>query len=338
MAGRLVGGIEHRRRRRLARLLRPRVLLPVILAGALLGFAFSISNVGRVWAGIARIPFHTMVASLLLALAYLGLKGAQFRFLLGSLGIEVPWRALVLAFVIGEMTLTVPSGIYIQNYVLKRIEQAGFARSSAATTVTLMIEAALVLFMLLLIPIPGWSWVRPLVLVGLAGGAGVAVLLGVGRPGLALRRRLKRSRFGKMGRGLVGFVDAMKRLSTPRVLVPAALLAAVYMAALIGVFLLAAHGTGVTRLHLFEAISIYAFSLAVTLMLGGVLSQLGVIEVAGIGAAHAWGYSVSESLGMLLGFRLLWMASIWLICAPVAWALRREFRRSATDDLQKPAY
>lgn len=314
------------------------MLIPVVLAGALLAFAFSISDVGRVWAGIAHIPLHTMVASVLLALAYLGMKGAQFRFLLRRLGIDVRWRALVLAFVIGEMTLTVPSGIYIQNYVLKRIEQAGFARSSAATTVTLMIEVALVLFILLIIPIPGWTWVRPLVLVGFGGGAAVVVLLGVGSPGRALRRRMQRSRFGEAGRGLVGFVDAVKRLSTPRALGPAMLLAAVYMAALIGVFLLAAHGTGVTRLHLSEATSIYAFSLAVTLMLGGVVSQLGIIEVAGIGAAHAWGYSVSDGLSMLLGFRLLWMGSIWLICGPIAWALRREFRGSGADDLQKPAY
>lgn len=317
---------------------RPRVLIPVVLAVALLAFALSISDLGRVWAGISRIPLHTLAAALLLAFVYLALKGIQFRFLLNRLGIAVPWRTLVLAFVIGEMTLTVPSGIYLQNYVLRRTGMAGFARSSAATTMTLVIEAALVLLALLVLPVPGWNWIRPLAFAAVTVLIGGGLFAGARAGDDHVMTWLQQGRFARLGRALAGFVESMRQLSNPAAMLPAGLLATLYMFALTAVFVLAAHGAGIARLDFPEAISIYAFSLAVTLMLGGVLSQLGVVEVAGMGAAHAWGYGISDGLSMLLGFRLVWMGSIWLLCAPSAWVLRGELRRSGADDAEKAAY
>ncbi|MEJ2687025.1 MAG: lysylphosphatidylglycerol synthase domain-containing protein, partial [Gammaproteobacteria bacterium] len=258
----------------------------MLLAIALLAFALGISDLGRVWAGISHIPLHTLAAALLLAFVYLALKGVQFHFLLGRLGIAVPWRTLALAFVIGEMTLTVPSGIYVQNYVLRRTGMAGFARSSAATTMTLVIEGALVLLALLVLSVPGWKWVRPLAFVAVTLLIGSVLFAGARTGNADTLAWLQRGRFVRLGRALAGFVESMRELSNPGAMLPAAILGGLYMFALVAVFVLAAHGAGVVRLDLPEAISIYAFSLAVTLMLGGVLSQLGVIEVAGMGAAH----------------------------------------------------
>ena len=41
---------------------------------------------------------------------------------------------------------------------------------------------------------------------------------------------------------------------------------------------------------------------------------------------HAWGYSSTEGLTMLLGFRLVWTGSIWLACGVALLLLYREWR------------
>ena len=105
-----------------------------------------------------------------------------------------------------------------------------------------------------------------------------------------------------------------------------------YLGALAGAFTLVGRGTGVEHFSYLQAVTVYSFSLTVTLLMACVLTQLGVIEVAGLGAAVSFGYGPSEALAMMLGFRIVWMGSVWLICGPTALLLRDVMRTTPEVD------
>ncbi len=327
------------RRARLRVLLRPAVLLPVLFAAALLAFVFSVSDLPRVVSRIRRIPPVVVGATLVLALVYLRLKLLEFRLLLRGLGIDTPARRLLLAFAVGEITLSIPAGVYAQNYMLRRLQGAGFARSAAATTLILAIETGLVFLALAIDPIPAWPWLRPLCIGLLAASlAMVALLLRLQGFGAALAQRSSPAPLRSLFRGIEELLTGLRRLSTPGVLAPSLILTAVYLSALAAAFLLVAHGVGADGFTFRQAFSVYAFSLMVVLVLGGVVPQLGGIELAGLGAAQAWGYGPSEGLAMMIGFRLVWTGAIWFWCVPAVALLWRELDRVAGDDLQKPVH
>jgi hypothetical protein len=314
-------------------LLQPRIVLPVLLSAALLAFAFSISNLTRVFDRIDEIPFSIMLLAFLLALTYLSLKWLELRLLLSRLAIQLTWRRLVFAFAIAEMTITIPAGVYVQNYILQRMGSAGFARSAGATTAMLLIELCLILLMLALLGIPHWGWIRPTAIAVLSG---LVLLLGllISTDALAgrLLPRLRHRTVRAFAEGLSEVISGLRQLAAPRTALPAILLAAGYLGALAGAFTLVGRGTGVEQFSYLQAITVYSFSLTVTLLMAGVLTQLGVIEVAGLGAAATFGYGPSEALAMMLGFRIVWMGSIWLICGPTALLLRDVMRRDPESD------
>ena len=308
-------------------LVKPRILIPILLTGALLTFALSISDLPLTMGYIRSLPLSNIVEAFALALGYLLLKAIQFRFLLNALAIRPDWRKFLLAYCIGEMTLPIPSGIYAQNYVLRRIHGEKFALSSAATTMTLFIEGALVLLTLIIMKIPHWDWLRYFIWIFFGIMALLLLLLVRSQ---RLRTLLTKERIGlseRLFRAARDLLAGLYTLIAPRILFPSILLSIVYLSFLILAFFIVGRGVGITNLTLEQATTIYFFSLGVTLLLGGVMTQLGVIEVAGLGASQAWGYTLTEGLAMLLGFRIVWMGSVWLISGPVAWLLRGEFRR-----------
>lgn len=311
------------------RLRDPRIVVPTLLSLALLAFALGITDLPRVLERLLEVPLTAVATVLGLTLVYLVLKGTQLRILLHHLDIRVPWRPLVLAFAIGEMTLTIPSGIYAQNYVLQRLGLAGFARSAAATTATLAIEGAILIAVLAAVGIPGWFWLRPLLL---AFCALAALVIAAMAHSTWLSQQMSRlaegGRLAKPARGLLEIIDGVRAMLVPRVLIPCALLGLVYMGALVDGLRVVAQGTGLVGVTFLQAASIYFFSLGIAMTMGGVLTQLGVIEVAGLGAAKAWGYNLSDALAMLLGFRVLWMGWIWVVCGGTSAALWRQFRHS----------
>lgn len=317
-------------------LLRPRFIFPAIATAALLLFAFSVAGLSEVMASIHHLTPAAIARSLGLAVAYLLIKGTTWRFLLIRLGIRIPWRRLALAFLIGESCIPIPSGVYIENYVLRRIGGAGFATSAAATTVMLALEAMVVFATLVVFPVPALVWLRPIIL---ATGFVIAALWAI-LTHIRLRRdpqqhSIRHSAIGVLRQAAGDLFDGLRVLATPRILVACGVAAAVYLLIVVLSFLNIARGVGATELTLMQALTIYFFSLAAMFLFSGVVSQFGVVEVVGMTAAEAWGYSPSAGLAMLLGFRLVWMLSIWLIAILAAIALHRNFRQSPADDIQK---
>ena len=322
------------------KLLNPKVLIPVLLTSALVAFLLSVADLPKVFGRISSIPLIDLAAVFGLALAYLALKGFELNMLLSQLDLDVGWRKLLLAYAIGEMTLTIPVGVYAQNYVLERLGSAGFARSSAATTAMLVFEGPVVLVATFVIGVPGWWWLRPTILGLLCFWALLAIIIFFARRSERLRegvsRLFDRKYLRRVGRGLQDLWQGLRALAYPPVLASAIGITVVYLALLSLGFLVVSHGVGLTHTTYEEAVGIYAFSLAVMLIFGGILSQLGVIEAAGVTAAQAWGYGFDEALAMLLGFRLVWVTSVWIIGGTTTFLLRKELARpSAGDEVEK---
>jgi len=311
-------------------LAQPKIVVPVLLTAALLAAAIGLSDVPRAFGRIRNIPLLSLLGAFLLAAAYWVLKGLQFYGFLRELRIDINWRHLLLAYAVGELTLTLPLGVYAQNYVLQRLQGTGFYRSAAVTTIMLIIESGVFFLALAVISVRGWPWLQPLALACLLASMAVFVVLAHSDRvwGFVARQM---DRFQILGQAPVEFLRGLRSLAFMRVIARRGYLTLLYAGALVWAFLVVSHGVGVAGLTVAQAVTIYAFSLSIALICGGVLSQVGIVEMAGMGVAQAWGYSFTEGLAMLLGFRLVWTASIWLLSLPVIFWLRREFAASGPD-------
>lgn len=319
----------------------PALVVPILLAGALLAVAFKLGDLGRVLGRVQAIPLWVMVFALAMGAIYLVLKGWQLRLLLANLGLDLGWRRLALAFAVGELAVTLPFGIFAQNWVLTRTGVARFGRSSAATVVMLLTETVVVLVLLAVAGIPRWPQVRPVAAVFLAGV--VALVIGVllfEHVADRLARRVRQPLLHRALREVFEMIRGLHRLSDPRLLAVNLLLAAAYLGALAFAFLAVGRSVGV-RVDYLSAATIYAFSLAVVLLCGGLVTQIGTVEVLGMGAAQAWGIGFTDGLALMLGFRLVWTGAMWLLNLPVVLVLWRSIRPQAgaasvpVDDLEE---
>lgn len=316
----------------LAGLLRVRVFVPLVLAAALLALAFSIGDLPTAFSQVRKLKAVSLLECLGLAWAYLVLKGLQFRWLLNGLDARVGWRPLILAFALGEMTIPLPAGVYVQNYVLQRLTGEMFGLTSAATTAMLALEIVVIMLVLIFLPIPGWSWV-PEAIVGI-----IALAFLVGAVFASLRRWrhsamqfLRQGGLKAPGQALAEMLEGLGMLMDLKLLSRVVFLTALYLLPLLAGVYVVGKGVGLAGFTLEKAASIYLAALIVTLLGAGVLTQLGAIEVFGIGVAVAWGYGFTQGLALLLGFRLVWVGSIWLLGGITAAALWGEFSRSPAN-------
>ncbi len=302
--------------------------MAVLLSAALLAFGLTISDAPKVMGRIQAIPLHTMALSLVLASLYLGLKGLQWHRFMDTISIPITWKQLALAFAVGEMAVSLPAGIYAQNYLLRRVAGADFARSSAATTALLLIEAGVTLPLLAILGIPGMDWLRPAI-VGLLSIATLSLTIVICvRPVQRWAGGFLRSKpLRLVGPEFLELVEGLYSLFRPRMLLRGTIMVAGYLLSLLTAFYLVAHGVGVTGLTFEQAVTVYLFALAVVLVLP-ISSHLGVVEAGGLGAMHALGYSSTQAMAALLGFRLVWTGAVWMVCIPVVVVLYRELAES----------
>jgi hypothetical protein len=293
--------------------LRPTVLLPLLLAAALLTFAFKLGGVEGTLARIRAVPVRVLWLTPGFAAVYLALKAVQLRMLLSNLGLRIPWPNFGLAYCVGELTATLPFGLFSQNWVMSASSHVHAGRSAGATVMMLLAEAFVVLAVLALFGIPGWGVVRIVALAALAGVA--ALVLGALRYEHVTLRMAYNVRHEPLG--------SLKRLSRAPLLAANVLLAAGYLAALAYGFLVVGRGMGLAKLDYLHAVVIYSFALAVVLLGAGAFGQIGTVDVLGMVAASASGIGYGDGLALMIGFRVVWTASLWLIDLPVVALLWR---------------
>lgn len=308
-------------------LLRPKVLLPTLLGAALLLFAFSLGNAAQVLGLIRRISLPGMALAFLCTAVYLWVKGYQLRVLLRALGARIDRRGFMLAYAVGELAATLPMGVFAQNWVLSQQQGIRFGRGVSATAAVLLMELVIAVLTVAAVGIPGREWMRGIA-VALLAVLG-ALTFGLSRFGPQARRVAHNVRHVALRRVLyeaLGLIRGLQHLSGSRVLAFSAPLTAAHLLALLAAFVAVGHAMGVGGLHFAAAASIYAFALAVVLMGGGVFGQIGSMEVLGMNVAKAWGIDYTQGLALMFGFRLVWTASVWLVCAPAVWWLRHHLQ------------
>ncbi|HEX5489163.1 MAG TPA: lysylphosphatidylglycerol synthase domain-containing protein [Rhodanobacteraceae bacterium] len=324
----------------LRRVLRPQAVLPVLLAAALLVFALSLGDVNKVVARLVKLPVWVLGISLAAAAVYLGCKAVQLRLMLTRIGVRIPARPFWLAFAVGELTVTLPLGLFSQNWVMSAARRVDVGRSSAATVMMLLVEVATVFLFLAVLGVPGWDdvrWVAVAVLV-LFVLVVVSALLFEDKARKLAQRRLHRAWLKKLVHGGVEMLDGLRKLCTPWTISVSLVLAAVYLGALTVAFWLVGRGMQVQHLDYLAAATIYVFSLAVILVGVGLLSQIGTVELLGMVVARAWGIGYTDGLAMMLGFRIVWTGAIWLLCLPLVASTWREMPSSggaASGDRRK---
>ena len=302
------------------------IVAPVLLAGVLFFVAVRLGDPGRALGAIRALPLSVLAAALACAIVYLALKAWQLHLLLANLGIRADVRRLGLAFAVGELALTLPFGLFAQNWVLARTGRAHFGESAAATVVMLLVELVVVLLFLAVVGIRGWPAARPgavIVVVGLC-----ALMALVVQFESALRDWSERIRARRLAhRALVALIDllcGLKRLSHVHVLAANAAIAALYLGALALAFMLVGQRVGLEHFGFLMAATTYAFALAVVFLTGGLTSQIGTVEVLGMSAAQAaFGLSYAEGLTLMLAFRVVWTGAIWLCNLPIVVLLWR---------------
>ena len=302
-------------------LAKPKVFLPILLAGALFFLAISLGNIGRVLGRIRGIPLLDLAIALGCAGVYLAFKGLQLHLLLADLGARPKSRRFLLAFAVGELAVTFPLGIFAQNWVLSEEERIHFGRSSAATVVMLLMETEVVLLLLTVVGIPNWPPLRPLA--GCLLLVIAALVFGVLHFEPLAQKIAGKIRHKKLHQAMdeaIGLIRGLKRLAGWRVLWINFLITAVYLGALITAFMVVGHGVGLDKLTYVQAATIYCFSLAAVLLTGGLSGQIGTIEVIGMNAARGWGIGYTDGLALMLGFRLAWTGAMWLLNGPVVLA------------------
>jgi hypothetical protein len=318
-------------------LAKPKIILPVLLAGALFFLAISLGDIGKVLGRIRAIPLLDLGITLGCAVVYLVFKGLQLHLLLADLGAHPKRRRFLLAFAVGELAVTFPLGIFAQNWVLSENDRIHFGRSSAATVVMLLMETCVVLVLLTIVGIPNWPPLRPLAgCLVLVIGALVFGVLHFEPVAQKLAGKVRHEKLHKAMDEAIGLIRGLKRLAGWRVLWVNFLITAVYLGALVAAFMAIGHGVGLDKLTYVQAATIYCFSLAAVLLTGGLSGQIGTIEVIGMNAARAWGIVYTDGLALMLGFRVAWTGAMWLLNGPVAIAFwhrlhgRRKHRRKSS--------
>jgi len=306
-------------------LLKPKVILPVPLAAALLVFAFSLGDIHDVIGRVGKLPVQVLLLSLAAAACYLACKAVQLKLMLTQIEVRIPAGPFWLAFAVGELTVTLPLGLFSQNWVLSASRRIHIGRSSAATVMMLLAEIAVVFLFLAVVGIPGWPDVH-WTAVGVLGFFALlltgAVLFGEkAHPHLS---KLPHAWMGKSARTALEMLGGLRKLSTPVMLVISIVLAAVYLGALTFAFWIVGRGMHVHHLAYLTAATIYIFSLAIVLVGAGLFSQIGTVELLGMLAARAWGLDYTDGLAMMLGFRIVWTGAIWLLCLPIVGLTWRE--------------
>src|SRR5436305_14317135 len=114
----------------MTRLLRPKVVIPILLSAALLAALLAIGNVGEVVALMLTFRHSYLPFILLLLLAYEVVQCIQWHVFLKALGIHVPLRSQAFAYLVGAPTRVVPIGKFVQNSFVLRARGPDFGLPS----------------------------------------------------------------------------------------------------------------------------------------------------------------------------------------------------------------
>lgn len=294
-----------------------RVVLLTVLSVAVLGILLWFGDAAKVLALIYQFRPIYLLWFVLLLIALEALRGLLWHVLVQALCDGAPPRAEIAAFAAGEGAKFVPTGVYLQNYLLQRLAGIDFGRSSAATTVMIGGEIAVALIGVIILGIELWS---PLLLLIVAIGALVALLLvrptqAIGMPAWVRRRRLLRRAYDAYR----GFRAGTAILARADIVAITLVLSALYVFVAGADLYMVVRGLGVTGISFWQVEAVSCFGLAFYLVLGS-------LEAADLGAFISLGVSKSAAVSAILLNRGLSVGVTMLLSAITMALLRDQWR------------
>lgn len=308
-----------------------KIVLPVIVAAALLAYVASLASTPQAAHALGVVMQRVWWIVLLLTIPYLAARAYVWNDLMRELGITTPFRRLLLAFAGGEMAKSLPAGVYVENYLLNRLshlDKERAVRSTAATTAILGLESAVALAVVLIVGIPGAIWVRW----GLVAVVVIwLVLIAVGW--LLIRRELHtRSTLPAWLRQVLTAAEsflkdggALLRWRTLTNIGPTALYMGVYAVDLF--LILQALGF---HLGWVAVITVYA-AMVLAVVLIPIPTEIGIAEISALGALEAFGVPHHSAAVVSLALRILATGSTILLAGLVFVALRGELKKASDE-------
>lgn len=326
----------------MARLLRPKILVPVVFSVALLAGLLGFADARRVVGVMMGFQHLYLLYFLLLMLAYEVVRGIQWHILLQGLGINVPLRAQIFTFAGGEVTKSLPIGNYFQNYLLQVSKGTDFGRSSAATTLIILIEVAVSLVGIVILGIGNWTWIRPLIMGGVLVSALLAWLAyrlyhggALTMPSWLRQHDIVRKAVDEFRQFRAGVVDLLH----PRILLYVIVLGAIYLLIAGLGFYLIVLGLGIGSVSIGQALAVYFFGLAAGLIVP-LPVDIGVTEISATGAFLAVGLDRNSAVSIVLINRVLSIGASLAIALVVMVILNDELRavlHDRTQSRERPA-
>lgn len=309
--------------------------------GALLTVIMLLVIVALLWFGgfgkighqIERFQRIYIAWFVLLTVAYELARAVLWHGLIHRLEGGVTVRAEIFAFAAGEAAKFLPTGAYVQNYLLQQSADADFGHSSAATTAMIVAEIAVSLLGVAALGVGGWSLgLRiAIVVLGLAAILLVRRYLGPSRPApvpqwarryKSLRWAVKEYRHFRTGAAV---------LTHRRILAFTFLLTAVSLVLSGAALYLVLRGLGISGISLGQAIGVNCFGLAFYVVLGSLeAADVGVLVGIGISKTDAV-TAVLVNRGLGVGVTVA-MAAVTMVVLRGEWyALRRRHRPIAPE-------
>jgi hypothetical protein len=314
-----------------------RVLIPGILSLALGGLLLGVSDLGTLRSSL-MLPFGIVAQLVALMIVYLIAKWFVWWRLLVRAGISPPWREAFFAYLGGEMTKSLPGGIYFQNYLLTKLSGHEVAVGIATSTVLVGMEAAVCMAITLAVGIPAWPWLRGL-LAGIAV-AWIVLLLSLWRSRWIERLTPWAQNHPNIKFGLYlasSFYRGIVSLWDPWLWASLIGLTAVYLLASGAQLYLIAHVLGDRALTFGQAQVTNAFSMLLPLMIP-IPIQIGFAETTGAGALVALGLGIRQAIALMIAYRLWNNGLVFPLAIPVMLAMRPEWRRvmAAAGEKEEP--
>ena len=298
-----------------------RTLIFALLTLAVLAALLWFGDLHRVLAEIGRFQPIYLLWFVLVLIAHEAVRGLLWYLLVQVLAPRVPLRTRLFAFAAGEAIRFLPTGTYVQNYVMQRSQKEDFGHSSAATTTVVVAEIVAGLLGVVVLGVGIWSGGLRIGIVVVA--ALVPAVIWVVRrvphvahvPRRLLRYKRVRQAIEEIGRFRAGAAE----LAHPRIIAVTGLLSILYVA-LAGVDLyLVIVALGIGGVSLWQAIAVSCFGLAFYVVLGS-------LEAADVGVLIGLGVSKSAAVSAILVNRALSIGATAILALVVMAVLFDEWR------------
>lgn len=295
----------------------PKLLLSLLMSAGLLTFLLTFADASRVFAEISLDIPRIVLPVALLTLLYLLVKGVVWWIHLTRLGILVRWQDVLVPFAGGELGNNLPLGVYMENILLKAMLGESIWRSSAATTWMLLMEIGICCLLLLVAGVPGWLWLRPLMVLTLIGMLLVGwVFFKTDVISERLRRWQPRQQWLRAGvEGATQFWESGRHLFSWLTFLYGLPLTALYL----GAYAAMVYLIGKSMIPAFAwqaALAAYAAAVLVVLLLSFV-PNLGSVEAAGMAVLLQFGLEKNLAISVFLIMRALTTGIIALVCVLV---------------------